>query len=96
VHDVAGHWRLLTSGAAAALSLREHRRHLAGLAVEMARQLVRAPLWASSHPRCADEGPLPRAALSNEKLRALGIAMPPWQDTVARYLHTLGPPPSGG
>jgi len=30
-------------------------------------------------------------ALSNEKLRSVGIEMPPWQDALARYVHgTLG------
>jgi dTDP-4-dehydrorhamnose reductase len=28
-------------------------------------------------------------ALSNEKLRSIGIEMPPWQDAVTRYLSVL-------
>ena len=29
-------------------------------------------------------------ALSNEKLRSIGIDMPTWQDALRRYLATLG------
>src|SRR5437660_1032147 len=28
-------------------------------------------------------------ALSNDKLRAAGVAMPPWQDAVARYVSAV-------
>jgi dTDP-4-dehydrorhamnose reductase len=29
-------------------------------------------------------------ALSNEKLRSVGIVMPSWQDALARYVATMG------
>ena len=33
-------------------------------------------------------------ALSNEKLRSVGIVMPSWQDALARYVATIGESPS--
>ena len=60
-------------------------------AQELARQLGIEPRL---HPVRMSEMHLKAArpqycALSNEKLRSIGIEMPPWQDAVRRYLESL-------
>ncbi len=66
-----------------------------GLAIEAARQLGVVPRL--KPVRLADAGlranrPL-YCALSNAKLRGAGIAMPAWQDALARYLAARRDPP---
>ena len=62
-------------------------------AQELVRQLGSPELMARLVPvRLADmrlRAPRPQfCALSNAKLQSVGIAMPAWQDALARYLHT--------
>ena len=61
------------------------------LAIELARQLDVEPRLVPL--RMADvslRAERPQyCALSNQKLRAAGIAMPPWQDALARYVQTI-------
>jgi dTDP-4-dehydrorhamnose reductase len=60
-------------------------------AEELARQLGVEPRF--EPVRLADvplRAPRPQyCALSNQKLRSVGIEMPPWQDALARYLQTI-------
>jgi dTDP-4-dehydrorhamnose reductase len=62
----------------------------AGLARELAR-LTGAPASLVEDVPMASAGLLASrpqfAALSNARLTSLGIAMPPWQDALARYVH---------
>jgi dTDP-4-dehydrorhamnose reductase len=62
-------------------------------AQELVRQLGSPELMARLVPvRLADmrlRAPRPQfCALSNAKLQSVGVAMPAWQDALARYLHT--------
>jgi dTDP-4-dehydrorhamnose reductase len=61
--------------------------------VDHLRRLGGFPEGALTAGRAADAGfPAPRpmfAALSNHKLREAGIAMPTWQDAIARYVDFL-------
>jgi dTDP-4-dehydrorhamnose reductase len=63
------------------------------LAQELARQLGIEPRL--TPVRLADMGLRAQrpqyCALSNAKLQALGIVMPPWRDALARYVHTCQP-----
>jgi dTDP-4-dehydrorhamnose reductase len=61
----------------------------AALAHELARRIDRADAAIVAVPMAEACLPTPRpqfAALSNEKLAAVGVAMPTWQDALERYL----------
>lgn len=76
----AGLYHCVNTGHAPWFDVVDHMRQLAGF-----------PQGLLLAGRAADANlPAPRpmfAALSNHKLRETGIAMPPWQDAIARYVN---------
>jgi len=75
----AGLYHCVNTGCATWLEVIDHMRQLGGFPAELL-----------SARRAADAGlPAPRplfAALSNTRLRDIGITLPAWQDAVARYV----------
>jgi dTDP-4-dehydrorhamnose reductase len=76
----AGLYHSVNTGHASWFDVVDHMRQLAGFAQSLL-----------SGGRASEAGfaaPRPMfAALSNQKLRDAGIAMPPWQDAIARYVN---------
>lgn len=74
-----GLYHCVNTGCATWFEVIDHLRRLGGF-----------PDGAVLPRRAADAGlPAPRpmfAALSNAKLRSVGVAMPPWQDAIARFV----------
>ena len=77
----AGLYHCVNSGQCTWLEFAQELARLLDLAPRfIAVRMADIPLRASRPQFCA---------LSNDKLRSAGIAMPPWQDALARYVGTL-------
>jgi dTDP-4-dehydrorhamnose reductase len=79
----AGLYHCVNSGKATWLEVAETLRQITGLAQAEIRAVRAADVvLAARRPQFA--------ALSNEKLIALGIPMPPWRDVITRHFDRVG------